>query len=97
MEEGRELRESKVWVKVRRTTEGQQWDGSHPECSRNKEAGWGSQASLRKTVDSALRAMCHLAPGPWLLTLHFLHAHWGVQLNQCFPKNCAVDTELGGV
>lgn len=63
----------------------------------------GSQASLRRTRDSALRAMYHIAHVPWLLSLHFPYAHGGGRgggrsTKSMSPKElCIVDTEFGGV
>lgn len=51
----------------------------------------GSLASLRRIGDSALRASCHLAQVPWLLSLRLSFAHGRVSTKSTFPKEfCAV-------
>lgn len=94
MEEGRELNESKIWVKVRRTTMG--WKSSR---MFQKQGGRVGESSIPQE-NCRFCPKSHVSPGPWPLApdSSFLTCppRGGSRLNQCFPKNCAVDTEFGG-
>lgn len=68
---------------------GQQWDRSHPECSRNKEAGWGSQAPLRELgiLPSEPSVIWPGSPGS---RVHFSDAHRGDPTKSMLPKELSV-------